>query len=630
MPFQPPSTFQAEIERQTASSNGRHLCLIGAGPSALYLLHILRLHLGELKVPLAQVSVVEQREDLGMGMPYHPETTDRFNLCNISSAELPDLGIRFADWLRNAGRPFLADFGLTPEHIDEEEVYPRILVGLYFRERFENTLRELKEQGIRVDRYARVRATDVTVDDDERPLVILENSERFTCDQLVIATGHHWSAHADQPEKGFFASPWPIKKLLPEEGKSYDFEIGILGASLSAFDVVNSLARRHGSFVPADGGRGLVYRPDPHCRRFRLTMHSANGRLPQLVYGQMRPFREIYRHVSAEGMRELIDLRSGRLRLDDYFTTVCRPALRKAAREDGVSSLERLLEDDRTRLEDMISHLEKLTRRCEAFEQLKRDYSTARRMVRDDVPTRWKEVLDDLVYTLNYHAEHLSAGDHFRLKRSLMPFLMNVIAALPLASAEVLIALHESGRLTLESGHVKIDDVDEDGVRITIGGSDGPRSKSFRMFVDCSGQDSVSADDFPFPTLARDGWVSQPLARFAEDEKLEDVPEESVVVNGEGRFLRLPGIAVDESFRLRRRDGRVLETIQDVSFPHCIGVRPYAYGLQACCNNAAMAMAPWLRQAVEGERLHRESSTISVASADKSQVVAEDAPETGE
>ena len=52
-----------------------------------------------------------------------------------------------------------------------------------------------------------------------------------------------------------------------------------------------------------------------------------------------------------------------------------------------------------------------------------------------------------LFYTLNYHAELLPAEDHLALRSTVMPFLMNVIAALPLRSARMLLALDKAGIL---------------------------------------------------------------------------------------------------------------------------------------------------------------------------------------
>jgi uncharacterized NAD(P)/FAD-binding protein YdhS len=75
--------------------------------------------------------------------------------------------------------------------------------------------------------------------------LIEERGERFSFDRVVLATGHYWP-EVDHPERGYYTSPWPISKLLPTKSATYDFAIGTLGASLSAFDVVASLAHRHG------------------------------------------------------------------------------------------------------------------------------------------------------------------------------------------------------------------------------------------------------------------------------------------------------------------------------------------------------------------------------------------------
>src|SRR5690606_25369192 len=102
--------------------------------------------------------------------------------------------------------------------------------------------------------------------------------------------------------------------------------------SLSAFDVISSLAHRHGDFVN-DGGR-LTYRPHPGTDNFKLVMHSSEGLLPHLQFGQMEPLREIYRHFSREQFFALID-EEGFLRLETFFDRLCRPVLREAFAKDG-------------------------------------------------------------------------------------------------------------------------------------------------------------------------------------------------------------------------------------------------------------------------------------------------------
>ena len=150
-------------------------------------------------------------------------------------------------------------------------------------------------------------------------------------ERVIIATGHAFKDD-DEPGSGYFASPWPMQKLLPKPGCAHEFTIGTLGASLSAYDVVASLSNRHGKFE--DVGNRLVFHPNSNAQNFRMVLHSANGWLPHLQYEQEEPFREIYRHATREQLLALRDANGG-LSLIDYFDTVCRPALAMAFAKDN-------------------------------------------------------------------------------------------------------------------------------------------------------------------------------------------------------------------------------------------------------------------------------------------------------
>ena len=81
-------------------TNLSNLAVIGSGPTALYLLHYICDNLEAFQHHIRTISIFEKEEILGMGMPYHPKTTDIYNLANISSEEIPMLQESFADWLR--------------------------------------------------------------------------------------------------------------------------------------------------------------------------------------------------------------------------------------------------------------------------------------------------------------------------------------------------------------------------------------------------------------------------------------------------------------------------------------------------------------------------------------------------
>ncbi len=553
------------------------LAVIGAGASALYLLQNL-LSQGGAKL-FSSVTVFDARDRPGVGMPYSRTTTDRYNLCNISSEELPPLPETLVDWLRAREDQTLRDYGLTREELDAGETYARVVLGDYFEAQFEAVVETLAAAGLAVRWRPEVAVIDLRDEPGTNEVMVVTDQGRESFGRVVIATGHCFDEGEDQPALGYFASPWPMTKLLPARGERHDFAIGTLGASLSAFDVVTSLAHRHGRFEPAGPHGALAYHPHRDCPNFRITMHDGNGWLPHLQYAQAEPMRAIYRHVTREDLLGLRD-DAGFLRLETYFDRVCRPALATALRHDGEAELAEQLESGLS-LEALVEALEEDHTYDDPFEGMRSELPEARRSLDRDRPIRWKEVLDDLMYTLNFHAELLPAEDHERWRDVVMSFLMNVIAALPLASARILLAMRDAGRLDLVAGMVEIADIGRAGTRVTV---DGEPSATYQLFIACGGQSPITVDDYPFRTLVEAGTVR---------------PATATQVDGVGA-KPLVGIDIDPTYRVIGEDAAPNPRIHDIGFPHALGLRPYSYGLQACNHTAGMVVAGWLAGAVEG------------------------------
>ena len=287
-------------------------------------------------------------------------------------------------------------------------------------------------------------------------------------------------------------------KIIPKGSHFHNFEIGTLGASLSAFDVVSSLAHRHGKFIQCDGK--LVYEPFLGADGFKITLHSSQGWLPHLQYEQEESFREIYRHVDRDTMLALRDT-AGFLSLDDYFDQVCRPALAIAFQKDKRFDLVQLLKVQNASLEELIQRLSDEHIADDAFSLMRLEILEANRAHRKGIPMHWKKTLDDLMFTLNFHYELLPAEDHLRYRRIIVPFLMNVIAAMPLHSASILLALHDAGRLDLIPGRVTIKEMSKGRTVVEITNDDQTTQKQYRMFINCGGQASLDFDSYPFKSM---------------------------------------------------------------------------------------------------------------------------------
>lgn len=97
----------------------QHMAIIGSGASAIYLLKHLLDAQRTLCRHIGVISIFEKSSIIGMGMPYSPLTTDRFNMSNISSDELLELPMTFGDWLREQESATLRELGVIAGEIND-------------------------------------------------------------------------------------------------------------------------------------------------------------------------------------------------------------------------------------------------------------------------------------------------------------------------------------------------------------------------------------------------------------------------------------------------------------------------------------------------------------------------------
>lgn len=569
------------------TNSGITVAIIGSGPSAIYLLKGMLDTLNSLS-PITEIHIYEKDELMGMGMPYNPHYTDKYNLANITSEEIPLLFQSFADWLRDQSAEVLADMNLENRKITETDVYSRIALGRYFNAQFTELIQRLQNAGILIFKFPGIELSDIKdLPEENCAHLFLSDGSNMKFDQVYIATGHNWD-DPDQPEHGYYQSPWPISKILPSEEEFYNFEIGILGASLSAFDVVTSLAHRHGTFTRTDGKLSFVC----EFQNFEILLHSTEGWLPHLQYEQKSPMRKIYRYIDHEGMMELLD-EHGFLRIETFFDKVCRRVLQEALYEDGQISMVMNLTSSHFGFKDFVDQMSEKHSYEDPFEGMRKEIEKAGISVKEDKPIYWKEAVDDLMYTLNFHAEYMPAEDHIFFNTEVMPFLMNVIAALPLESAEIMLALYDAGVLNLETGKVKNIKAEEGKVRVIVENEDVEITSNFKLFVECKGDKKITMSNFPFQTLGSDYSIRAARAAFAENEAATEMnPEDQkkVFIENLTPYYTLSGIDIDRSYRIKNEAGKSNPRIIDISFLHTAGLRPYSYGLQACHTTALMAI----------------------------------------
>jgi len=178
----------------------KRVAIIGAGPTGVYtLFHILR-----TEVPLA-ISIYEQGEQAGVGMPYGDDVNSRLMLANIASIEIPPIGCTYLDWLREQDEGHLRKLGVDKAELHERQFLPRILLGEYFRDRFLELVDLAKAQGCRVAVHESCRITDVEALADGVKLWAEGEAVEELFDLAVIATGHVWPDE-EEATRSFFQS----------------------------------------------------------------------------------------------------------------------------------------------------------------------------------------------------------------------------------------------------------------------------------------------------------------------------------------------------------------------------------------------------------------------------------------
>lgn len=602
------------MNKKLTKSDLSNIAIIGSGPTTLYLLKYIWENIAVLKKSINKITIFEKEKVMGMGMPYHPNTTDIYNLSNIASEEIPMLQESLGDWLRKQSKDDLKKLNINVLPIDDTEVYSRVALGHYFQEQFRLLLSALKSTAIEVIEQCECEVTDISqVKEDELIITDCYNKEH-TFSTVVIANGHEWKGE-DKIETGYYASPWPIHKLLPKSNDVHNFTIGTLGASLSAFDVVTSLSHHHGVFISEDNK--LTYIKNEEAANFKIVLHSSRGWLPHLQYEQQEPIREIYRHYNRNQLLALID-EKGFMSIEDFFDNLCRPALISAFSKDKLFDVVKKLQDETFSFKDLVAMMSEKHEYVNSFEGMRSELVTARKSVNRKIPINWMETLDDLMYSLNYHAELLSAEDHLFFHSEIISFLMNVIAALPLPSAEILLALYDANSIELKAGYVSFpDDTSENNTtKIIVESEDGCKEElEYKLFVNCGGHKNLEIDDYPFQSLVKQGLVQPANAKFTNpniNEKLSSKLDPDTIINEDGiPKLKLSGIDIDSSYRTINKNGTPNYFLYDINFTHTNGLRPYSYGLQACSATSLILVESWLAEIVVGEDVGEDIESIT-------------------
>lgn len=109
----------------------KKIAIVGAGPTGIYTLFSLL----QQQTPLS-ISIFEQADEAGVGMPYSDEENSKMMLANIASIEIPPINCTYLEWLQKQEASHLQRYGVKKETLHDRQFLPRILLGEYFRDQF--------------------------------------------------------------------------------------------------------------------------------------------------------------------------------------------------------------------------------------------------------------------------------------------------------------------------------------------------------------------------------------------------------------------------------------------------------------------------------------------------------------
>ncbi|MGJ1434496.1 FAD/NAD(P)-binding protein [Sphingobacterium siyangense] len=557
-----------------------HVAIIGGGPSGLFMYK----RLVEKNIAGLKVSIFESRKQLGAGMPYSYEGATPEHLTNVSDHEIPALVSTIEDYVQSLSETTLRSYGIDVDDFNRYKVMPRLLLGRYLSEQFMLLKRMADEKGIETQIHLGSQVSDIIdLDSQMQVKIMVGSTDTYIVDKVIICTGHKWPTRYEGNVEHYFESPYPPSKLALKTNHA----VGIRGASLTAIDAIRTLARHNGSFEVLETGE-LRYQIDPGSENFKLLMHTRSGLLPAIRFHQEEPFLANKLLISEEELMLNRLENEGFVSLDFLFDRNFKAQF-KEKDPDFYAIVEKLS------LEDFVEAVLSLREQKDAFEGFRQEHEQALKSIRRRQSIYWKEVLSALSFTLNYPAKYMSAEDMLRLKKVLMPLISIVIAFVPQSSSRELLALHDAGRLEVVNVGTdsRIEPASDRGANYFYTDESGIEVKThYKTFVDCVGQRPLDFEEFPFKSLVDNGNVSPAYLRFRSVEQAKEqmlAGNDHMFVAPDGAiFLQVPGVKIDDSFRLVDHSGNASQRLFMMAVPYMGGYNPDYSGLDFCAATSAI------------------------------------------
>jgi len=463
--------------------SAKNIAIIGAGPMAIYTVK----ELIKSETPLC-LSIYDKEQEMGCGMPYRSGMNADYMYCNAFSREIPPITRGLVTWLHEQDDDALRGLGLTRDEIDARDFYPRVLLGAFFSDAFLDLCEAGRTAGHDIRLYPRHEVTDIEplATGARLHFTAAGDSQTAAFDEVVIATGHDWPA-APHIGEADLVSPWPYTNItaLPAG------EIGILGSSLSAIDVIVTLGQTHGTFIHK--GDDVRWFPKTDCNVPLITMVSHKGIMPEPDFFYPYPYAPL-RHINAEAVEAEIAKGSDGLlqRVFDLLIAELNadaPAYIDALGPQGqtIDGFADAYFDHRVTMGGLRALRDTLN---SAVDTMRNKETQPHRYVL----LRGHENFDLIL-------EHLTQDDRARFYDKLMPVFGDCYAAIPHISVKRVLALYDAGvlRIVPTGEESTFHNTKNGGVCAqTLDGE-----LRFDAMIDARGQAAAPLGKLPFPTLTK-------------------------------------------------------------------------------------------------------------------------------
>lgn len=436
------------------------------------------------------IDMFESDVQTGSGMPYSEGMNADYMLCNAFSREIPPLTRSLAQWLKTQPTQELGEWELTSDDIDSRAFYPRVLIGEFLKAELKALCKTAELAGHRVHVHSALKVVDLIVEGDCIKAVLDEDSgeqQNIALDTIVIATGHDWPS---QPTIGQaeLLSPWPYTEIT----KQAPGQIGILGSSLSAVDIVVALGHTHGEFI--EHSERIIWTPNDGVDDLCITMVSRNGIMPEGDFYYPYPYEPLA-CITPEAV-------AGEL---------------ECGKHGLLSRIFQLLLDELDAADpDYLVHLGEDSRIIEGFSSAyfrDREKRGGLQAVKDDLKEvrssmREKQTIASRYALLRGHENfeialpHLDDSEWEQFKEHLLPVFSDCYAALPHLSVARVLAMHEAGVLSIVASGDNATFSKSPSGKIEVR-YDG-QQQVFDCMFDARGQSAASLSELAFPTLVED------------------------------------------------------------------------------------------------------------------------------